>query len=147
MSRFQPVDRICARWQKRYRRKGMNIKREGCMSDEIVVDLAMVRKGKKLVDPGRQRLARRARPLVDDFIRSALASGFDPDALLRAILSAAIWLSQWGDVLGPNGDLMAGRQIIDLVTELIDDETGEEASERYRARIDPLMALGAGNQP
>ena len=66
------------------------------------------------------------------------------------MLSAAIWLSHRGDFLGPNGDLMARRQIIDLVTELIDDETWEEASERYHKRhalIDPLMALGAGNQP
>jgi hypothetical protein len=130
----------------------MNIKREDSMSDEVVVDLAKAR-GDKLLDQAVSDWLgelKRARPLVDDFVRSAQASGLNSEALLRPMLSAVIQLSHWGDCLGPNGDLMARRQIIDLVTELIDDETGEEASVRYHKRhalIDQLMALGAGNQP
>ena len=85
----------------------------------------------------------RADPLVDDFVTPALASGIDPDALLRPMLSEAIQLASRGDCFDPDGNLMARQQIIDLVTELIDDKTGEEAAnERHHIRyalIDLLM--------
>ena len=88
---------------------------------------------------------KRAYPLVDDFVSATLASGIDPDALLRPMLNAAIRLAAQGDCLGPNGDLLARRQIIDLVTEVIGDETGEAAAnERDHVRQALIELLMCG---
>jgi hypothetical protein len=58
-ARLEHVDRICARWQKRYRRKGMNIKREAPINVEIS-DLEIV---------GRKAKARTASRTIDHRVR------------------------------------------------------------------------------
>jgi hypothetical protein len=71
---------------------------------------------------------RRAYPLVSDFVASTLASGIEPDALLRPMVSAAIRLAAEGECLDSDGLLMERQEILGWLAKLIDDKTGTEAA-------------------